>query len=958
MALISFMIFVSADWTPPDNINLRDTYNITNLWQIDAVNFTGNLQGNTTTNLTGMDYIIANYFQGDGSGITGVPGVNASWNQSHADSLYYDLGNSFGFYNSTNPSPNTNCSSPGDCSSVLYTTNESYLSVNDSAYWYDLNSTNTTWFENVLGALTLKISQLTSWTNTWFSTKDTDDLTEGSANLYDNQTWNQTGADKLYYLITNPFVFYNVTNPMPNTFSYYNSTTPQTETDPIATSYGFYNSTNPQTETDPIATAFNYYNSTSPQPNTFLYYNSTAPQPNTFSYYNSTSPQTETDPIATAYNYWNETSNSETNLSGETSTSVTIENTYPNIAVNETWINESIDQKTVSITYNATSIETIEGTLDYGDLGNITVPRDGFSYNVSEDAGASPLLIQVNFSSVETFNSIILRAWYDGGSGHEIEICLWDYTTLGWDCIMEGDITDMTGFSYITRDVVDPVVHVSGNLVRMKLDQVQNGNAGHDFYLDYAALVNGFSTTTTTDHDALSGREEITNHPWALPINGSLRNMTGNLSFDAGSGVNWSFLLNVPLYYLESNPFNFYNSTNPQTETDPISAAFGYYNSTDFSISDYYLDNNPESYYNVTSLPEGVGTNETSRVNAIVGTNCTGTDKYSQIYDNGTLICTSDTGGAGASKWLDGGDYIYPNTTFADNVNVTGNLSVGTGGVSFEMYNNGSTIIFDTQGNNSFFSDNITASYFKGPLNHSYVQNHPADSDTTYTNGSGISLVGTEFNHSDTSSQASDDNSGNTFIQDILLDGFGHITSIVNAAVDFSAYVAIADLVNMVGNWSADKSDYWNTSIDIDTVLSADEIAESKIEFTTACASGNHYYLSGNDLACEADDDTTYSAGNGISLSTTTFSVAGGTALTQDASGLSVTSDGIGDDQLTYNTGQALTTSSSPGFTGINVSHFGIGTVNITCLDGLCNWYSNATDSCLYWPSGGKDCGA
>ena len=40
-------------------------------------------------------------------------------------------------------------------------------------------------------------------------------------------------------------------------------------------------------------------------------------------------------------------------------------------------------------------------------------------------------------------------------------------------------------------------------------------------------------------------------------------------------------------------------------------------------------------------------------------------------------------------------------------------------------------------------------------------------------------------------------------------------------------------------------------------------------------------------------------------------------------------------------------------------AHFDVaGTVNITCLDSACNWYSNATDSCMYWPSGGKDCGA
>ena len=112
--------------------------------------------------------------------------------------------------------------------------------------------------------------------------------------------------------------------------------------------------------------------------------------------------------------------------------------------------------------------------------------------------------------------------------------------------------------------------------------------------------------------------------------------------------------------------------------------------------------------------------------------------------------------------------------------------------------------------------------------------------DTTYANGSGLTLVGTEFNHSDTSSQASDDNSGNTFIQDIVLDTFGHITSITNAAVSFASY--------------------WDTSNDLDTVIGADEIAEANIAFSTACSAGNHYYLNGNDLACEADDDTTYSA--------------------------------------------------------------------------------------------------
>jgi hypothetical protein len=68
----------------------------------------------------------------------------------------------------------------------------------------------------------------------------------------------------------------------------------------------------------------------------------------------------------------------------------------------------------------------------------------------------------------------------------------------------------------------------------------------------------------------------------------------------------------------------------------------------------------------------------------------------------------------------------------------------------------------------------------------------------TYTAGGGIGLTGTTFSvaagtglvqdadgisHADTSSQASVDNSGNTFVQDITLDGFGHITGIASATV-------------------------------------------------------------------------------------------------------------------------------------------------------------------------------
>lgn len=63
--------------------------------------------------------------------------------------------------------------------------------------------------------------------------------------------------------------------------------------------------------------------------------------------------------------------------------------------------------------------------------------------------------------------------------------------------------------------------------------------------------------------------------------------------------------------------------------------------------------------------------------------------------------------------------------------------------------------------------------------------------------GSGLSGGGTlsadrTISHADTSTQASVNNSGNTFIQDITLDDFGHITAITSAAAAFSGLTVSA----------------------------------------------------------------------------------------------------------------------------------------------------------------------
>ena len=75
------------------------------------------------------------------------------------------------------------------------------------------------------------------------------------------------------------------------------------------------------------------------------------------------------------------------------------------------------------------------------------------------------------------------------------------------------------------------------------------------------------------------------------------------------------------------------------------------------------------------------------------------------------------------------------------------------------------------------------------------------------------------------------------------------------------------------------------------------------------------YDGTGIDCNVEPVSDTTYSAGTGIALGGTEFTVAGGTALTADAGGLSVTAGGIGDTQIAdAYINQALTTTSAVDF--------------------------------------------
>lgn len=200
---------------------------------------------------------------------------------------------------------------------------------------------------------------------------------------------------------------------------------------------------------------------------------------------------------------------------------------------NGTFLNFTIQQHINSTTYLPCAFAIEEGTgSGNNNLGNLSF-YDGETFNVSEDAGAAPVLtVNVTFCNVTSFDSINTRTLYMGGQGHEIWIQLWDFTNAAWESYSL-PITDQATLTEISpigvTDAVANHINASNN-VMFRFWHEQNGIASHELLIDYVNLVENPIAITTIEHDSLSGRGNVENHPWALPTDGS-RTLTGQWNF-------------------------------------------------------------------------------------------------------------------------------------------------------------------------------------------------------------------------------------------------------------------------------------------------------------------------------------------------------------------------------------------------------------------------------------------
>lgn len=180
------------------------------------------------------------------------------------------------------------------------------------------------------------------------------------------------------------------------------------------------------------------------------------------------------------------------------------------------------------------------------------------------------------------------------------------------------------------------------------------------------------------------------------------------------------------------------------------------------------------------------------------------------------------------------------------------------------------------------------------------------DTNTTYSAGAGLTLSGTTFAHLDTSSQASVNNSGATFIQDVTLDTYGHVTGLVSTTVtpvligaaptshthttsqitDFTTSVNSAIDVHLNRSTAATGEFLsWNGS-DYDWVSGGSSLslyAENAVSFVAPSATGTTAVAIGS--SCQATANSAFSIGLSNVSSGTIAACLGGQSLTASGTG-------------------------------------------------------------------------
>lgn len=286
----------------------------------------------------------------------------------------------------------------------------------------------------------------------------------------------------------------------------------------------------------------------------------------------------------------------------------------------------------------------------------------------------------------------------------------------------------------------------------------------------------------------------------------------------------------------------------------------------------------------VSTWTEAAGFAWTPELNYTENTNSTSTPIWLQdtlyasstSFFDGLLTATNaSTTNVTISGWLNSSADRLPNAYFtnaditdltAGTVYITGEVKTGDLKVSPGDILTGTTATTTIVGDlgNSIFSGYITTNSATNASTFPFAS-------TTYLSATNLDLSGIV-------------NSGTwngTIIDEAYLDStltnltVTNLTATTTLDYWFNNTSGITGLgvYQIQGTFNATTSTIDNLTVNTTLTIPNNSVDEADISFSTTCAAGNHYYLNGDNLACEADDNTTYTAGDNLTLTGTDFDV-------------------------------------------------------------------------------------
>ena len=206
-------------------------------------------------------------------------------------------------------------------------------------------------------------------------------------------------------------------------------------------------------------------------------------------------------------------------------------------------------------------------------------------------------------------------------------------------------------------------------------------------------------------------------------------------------------------------------------------------------------------YGMIVVATEGGTYANTSWVLTTTGTVTVGTTAITFIQGGFAKIRTGGTGFIKADGSVDSNTYL---TSLSHNHGIAN--SAGTQQFTFGV---GNDVRIAGGGSTSIAFDSNTKK----------ITISSTDTNTTYSASNGVTLTGTTFSHTDTSSQANTNNSGRTYIQNLSFDTYGHVTGVATATetvTDTNTYLSAASFNTGNGILTLTRNGSTAITVDLD----------------------------------------------------------------------------------------------------------------------------------------------